>query len=127
VTSGNSGSGEHIATIGQCIDLEEHPALAPGEALIVQASVKMDAGLATLSLNTLFSDDTRCGSDHVGELGSTSLTEAVSWAVMQMTVEIPQQARSLHLFLWASGEGAADRIWLDDIYGYPSLGQDQTP
>lgn len=124
VTSHASDSLEHLGTFGQCIDLgaqlDGWPKADGRKHALVEAYLKTDANIVSASLNAVFLSGSRCTGEHVGQLYPGSVVGDQDWTRVSETIALPDTAKSLHVFVWATGIDDSGTVYVDDIQACPS-------
>ncbi|MGD8969522.1 MAG: choice-of-anchor Q domain-containing protein, partial [Anaerolineae bacterium] len=124
VTSHSSDSLEQLGTFGQCIDLgaqlEGWPEVDGREQALVEVYLKTDANIVSASLNVIFLSGGRCTGEHVGQLYPGPVAGGQDWTRVSGTMAVPDTAKSLHVFVWATGVDDSGTVYVDDIQACPS-------
>ena len=123
-TSDATNKPNYRGTIGQCINLSgqlDHWPDADGQKhLAIEAYLQTDANITSATLNGILSDDSRCGTGHVGRLATPDLSGGQDWIRVLATIYIPDAAKSIHIFVWATGKSDSAAVYIDDIRIYPA-------
>ena len=124
VTSYSSDSLERVGTCGQCIDVIGHldgwPEVDGRKQVVVEAYLRTDAEIASTSLNAIFLSGSRCTGDHVGHLYPEPLAGSQDWTRVSGTMVVPDTAKSLHIFVWATGADDSGTVTVDDVRACPT-------
>jgi hypothetical protein len=123
-TTDETGFLDYQGSFGQCIDLsgflEDWPVINDQKYMTLEAFLHPDAEISNITVNGIFSEDTRCGTGHVGYFEIPSLEGNLDWTNVSSTTAIPVSANSLHVFVNASGTSGQATVLIDDIRAYPS-------
>jgi len=124
ITSDPDGLGDYRGTFGQCIDLRgelgDWPELDGQKHLTLEAHLKTDASITSVTLHGIFLEDARCRITHVGQLPLQEVSGNQDWTKVSASALIPDTANSLHVFVWATGLNNSAAVYVDDIWAYPS-------
>ena len=119
ITSDSSGSLDYRGTFGQCIDLsdklDDWPEVDGQKYMTLEAYLKTGVNIASATLNGIFLESTRCSQEQVGYIYPPSVSENQDWTRVSDTVAIPDTAKSLHVFVWATGRNDSATMYVDDI------------
>ena len=83
--------------------------------LELHAALKSGPKITEITIDGIFSDDFRCGPDHVGNLEGIRLENIPEWIEVKRTAVVPEGARSLHIFFTASGLDDTARLYIDQV------------
>lgn len=123
-TSDATNKPDYRGSIGQCINLSAQLDHWPDEGgqkhLAIEAYLQTDTNITSATLNGILSDDSRCGTGHVGRLTTPDLSGGQDWIRVLATINIPDAARSIHLFVWAIGKSDSAAVYVDDVRIYPA-------
>ena len=124
ITSDSDGLGDYRGTFGQCIDLRDELGdwyeLDGQKHLTLEAHLKTDASIASVTLHGIFLEDARCRITHVGQLPLQEVSGSQDWTKVSTSAVVPDTAKSLHVFVWATGLNNSAAVYVDDIWAYPS-------
>ena len=124
ITSDSDGLGDYRGTFGQCIDLRgelgDWPELDGQKHLTLEVHLKTDASIASVTLHGIFLEDARCRITHVGQLPLQEVSGNQDWTKVSASAVIPDTAKSLHVFVWATGLNNSAAVYVDDVWVYPS-------
>lgn len=114
---------DYRGNFGQCIDLsailEDWPVVNDQKVMVLEAFLRSNAEISSITLNGIFSEDTQCGTGQVGFFEIPSIGSNQDWTRVTSTTAIPASANSLHVFINASGTSNNGAIYIDDIRAYP--------
>jgi WD40 repeat protein len=82
---------------------------------LVEAYLKTDANIVSASLNAIFLSGSRCTGEHVGQLYPGPVTGGQDWTKVSGTMAVPDTAKSLHVFVWATGSDDSGTVSVDDV------------
>lgn len=122
ITNDTSGSLGFRANFGQCIDLrkfmEQATEITGDIKLVVEAAVKTDSKITEATLTGIFVDDNRCGTGHVGSFEPENLTGNQEYMIISSSAPVPDDAKSLHIFISALGADKTARLFIDEVRLY---------
>ena len=124
ITSDSDSLGDYRGTFGQCIglggELGDWPEVDGQKYLTLEAHLKTEASITSVTLHGIFLEDARCRITHVGQLPLQEVAGNQDWTRVSASLAIPDTAKSLHVFVWATGLNNSAAVYVDDIWAYPS-------
>jgi len=124
ITNDTGGSLGYRSSFGQCIDLRRFLEIARAEVseinLVIEVAVKTDPNITEAILNGIFVNDNRCGTGHVGNFERVNLESFQDYAIIKSSSPVPDEAKSLHIFITALGADETARLFIDEVRLYSS-------
>ena len=121
-TSDFSGLIDYRGNVGQCIDLsdflDDWPVIEGLKYMTLEAYLRTGPDITNVSLNGIFLDDNRCGTGQAGFFDFPPIDNSQEWVKVSGTTIKPETARSLHVFINASGATDTASVLIDDIRAY---------
>ena len=122
ITNDTGGSLGYKSSFGQCIDLRRFLEIARAEVseinLVIELAVKTDPNITEAILNGIFVNDNRCGTGHVGNFERVNLESFQDYAIIKSSSPVPDEAKSLHIFITAIGADETARLFIDEVRLY---------
>lgn len=125
ITSDETGFLEYRGNMGQCVDLSDFipdwPLVAGEMIMTLEAYVLTGAEITNVSLNGIFVEDTHCGTGLIHAFEIPPIGGSRDWTRLSGTTTIPTTARSLHVFISATGTIDSVTVYVDDIQAYATV------
>lgn len=122
ITNSSTGFLDYQGNVGQCIELPnfllERPEVEGQLFMTLEAYLRTDAEITSVSLNGIFLTETQCRTGQVGFFELPTLVGTQPWTRVAGTTLIPAEAVSFHVFINAYGNSASASVFIDDLRAY---------
>jgi hypothetical protein len=115
--------GDYTAISGQCVDLSgllaDWPLVNGERHITVEGYFKTDAKVASLSFGLTFHESTQCAGGAPLAPSSQSIEGGMDWTQVVVYGSIPENAKSVDIFMVLVGMDSSATMYVDDILAYP--------
>ena len=121
-TSDVDAYGDHRGTFGQCVDasgrIGDWPQVDGRKYITFEAFLKTGAGITGANLVAIFFENTKCSGEQLNPTGTAAVGENLDWTRVSATTAMPDQAHSIHVYVWATGRTSTATVYVDDIQAW---------
>jgi hypothetical protein len=124
ITADQDARGDYFGLFGQCVNLDSQlegwPTIEEGYPITIEAHIRPGIDTFAISLSATFHEAADCGGS--GPIGSftKSLAGKNDWTKLIITGEIPDESKSIDVFITAYGSTGTTTVYIDEVRAFPS-------